>query len=200
MSKIKHYFVTGLLITLPVFLTCYLLYVIFVFIDGIWGKAINFYLNKYLGFSIPGLGIVLGLVTILVVGFVATNLLGKKLLKFFEGWFLKVPFIRKIYPTARQIVDSFISRKGPAFKKVVLVEYPSEGIWSIGFITNDSFKEANEKTGEDLVHILIGTTPTPFSGFTILVPRNKIKILDMSIEEGLKLVISGGIVKPKDRS
>lgn len=198
MSKIKHYFVTGLLITLPVFLTCYLLYIVFIFIDGIWGKAINFYLKKYLGFSIPGLGIMLGLVTILAVGFIATNFVGKKVFKVFEMWFLKIPFIRKIYPAARQIVDSFISRHGPAFKKVVLVEYPSAGIWSVGFITNDSFREANEKAGEDLVHVLIGTTPTPFSGFTILVPRNKIKILDISVEEGIKLIVSGGIVKPAD--
>ncbi|MDP3804296.1 MAG: DUF502 domain-containing protein, partial [Candidatus Omnitrophota bacterium] len=187
MSKIKHYFVTGLLITLPVFFTFYLLYIVFIFIDGIWGKAINFYLRKYLGFSIPGLGIMLGLVTILAVGFIATNFIGKKIFKIFETWFLKIPFIRKIYPAARQIVDSFISRRGSAFKKVVLVEYPSAGIWSAGFITNDSFREANVKTGEDLVHVLIGTTPTPFSGFTILVPRNKVKVLDISVEEGIKL-------------
>jgi len=198
MSRIKHYFVTGLLITLPVFLTFYLLYIIFVFIDGIWGKAINFYLKKYLGFSIPGLGIVLGLVTILAVGFIATNLLGKKLLKLFEGWFLKIPFIRKIYPTARQIVDSFISRKSPAFKKVVLVEYPSRGIWSVGFITNDSFREANEKLGQELVHVFMATTPSPLTGFLILVPKRDIKVLNISIEAGIKLIVSGGIVKPAD--
>jgi len=186
------------MITLPVFLTFYLLYLIFMFIDGIWGKAINFYLKKYLGFSIPGLGIMLGLVTILAVGFIATNLLGKKLLKLFEGWFLKIPFIRKIYPAARQIVDSLISRKSPAFKKVVLVEYPSRGIWSIGFITNDSFREANEKLGQELVHVFIATTPSPLSGFLILVPKRDIKVLDISIEEGIKLIVSGGIVKPAD--
>ncbi|MFH0763572.1 MAG: DUF502 domain-containing protein [Candidatus Omnitrophota bacterium] len=198
MSKIKHYFATGLLITLPVFFTCYLLYIIFIFIDGIWGKAINFYLKKYLGFSIPGLGIALGLVTILAVGFIATNFLGKKLFKLFEGWFLKIPFIRKIYPAARQIVDSFISRKGPAFKKVVLVEYPSRGIWSVGFITNDSFREANEKLGQELVHVFIGTAPNPLTGSLILVPKRDIKILDISVEEGIKLIVSGGIVKPAD--
>ncbi len=198
MSKIKHYFVTGLLITLPVFFTCYLLYIIFLFLDGIWGKVINYYLKKYMGFSIPGLGIILGLVTVFAVGFVATNLFGKRILKAFEGWFLKIPLIRKIYPAARQIVDSFMSKKSPAFKKVVLAEYPSKGIWSIGFMTNDSFREANEKLGEELVHVFIATTPSPFTGFLVLIPKREIKVLDISVEEGIKLIVSGGIVKPAD--
>lgn len=200
MSKIRRYFGTGLLITLPVFFTLYLLFIIVRFIDGIWGKVINFYLKKYLGFAIPGLGFILALITVLVIGFVATNFFGKKIIRALEHWFLKFPFIRQIYPAAKQIVDSFISKESPAFKKVVLVEYPSKGIWSVGFITNDSFKEANEKTGQELVHVFIGTTPSPLTGFLILVPRSDIKILDISVEEGVKLIVSGGIVKPADQS
>ena len=172
---------------------------VFRFLDGIWGKVINYYLKKYVGFVIPGLGIILGLITVLVVGFIATNFIGKRIFKALESWFLKFPFIRQIYPAARQIVDSFISRHGPAFKKVVLVEYPSAGIWAIGFITNDSFREANEKTGKDLLHVLIATTPSPLTGFLVLVPRSKVTILDISVEEGIKLIISGGIVKPVDQ-
>jgi len=196
MSRIKRYFGTGLLITLPVFLTVYFLFIIFNFIDGIWGKVINFYLKKYFGFSIPGLGIILGLITVIIVGFVATNFMGKRFFALLERWFLKFPFIRQIYPAARQIVGSFISKESPAFKKVVLVEYPSKGMWSIGFITNDSFKEANEKTGEELLHVFIATTPSPLTGFLVLVPKKAIKVLDMSIEDGVKLIVSGGIVKP----
>lgn len=198
MSKIKRYFGTGLLITLPVLFTVYILWIVFRFIDGIWGKFINYYLKKHLGFSIPGLGFILGIATVIIVGFIATNFFGKKIFKAIENWFLKLPLIRQIYPTAKQIVDSFISKESPAFKKVVLVEYPSKGIWSVGFLTNDGFKEAEEKSGRELVHVLIGTTPTPLSGFLILVPKDEIKILDISIEEGIKLVVSGGIVKPRD--
>ena len=194
---LRRYFGTGLLITLPAFFTVYLIYVVFRFIGGILGKVINFYLKKSLGFSIPGLGIILGVIVVTLIGFVATNYFGKRLFKALEIWFLKFPFIRRIYPAAKQIVDSFISRESPAFKKVVLVEYPSKGIWSLGFLTSESFDEAIKKTGEDLVHVFIATTPSPLTGFLILVPKNNIKPLDISIEDGVKLIISGGIVRPE---
>ncbi|MDD5495872.1 MAG: DUF502 domain-containing protein [Candidatus Omnitrophica bacterium] len=196
MSRIKRYFVTGLLITLPVLITVYLVFIIFVFIDGIWGKPINFYLKKYLGFGVPGLGFILLILTAFIVGFIATNFFGRRIFYAIEKWFLKLPLVRQIYPPAKQVVDSFISSNKPAFKKVVLVEYPSKGIWSVGFLTNDGLKEAEEKTGEKLVHVFIATTPTPFSGFLILVPRNQVKVLNMSIEEGFKLIVSGGIFTP----
>jgi len=196
MSKIKRYFLTGFFIILPVFITTYVLYAVFMFIDGIWGKLINFYLRKYLGFAIPGLGFILGMLTILAVGFVAANLLGKRIFNFFERIFRKFPIIKLIYDPAKQIVDSFISNEKPAFKKVVMVEYPSKGIWSVGFLTNEGFKEAQEKAGEEFLHIFIATTPSPFTGFMILVPKRDVKILDMPVESGIKLVVSGGIVKP----
>lgn len=196
MSRIRRYFAAGLLITLPVFFTLYFFFIAFRFIDGIWGKFINLYLSKHFGFTIPGLGIILGLITVVVVGFVATNFLGKRLFLAVEEWFLKLPLVKRIYPAAKQIVDSLITKEKRAFKKVVMVEYPSKGIWSVGFMTNESFKTANEIAGEELIHVLIATTPTPLSGFLILVPRKDIRYLDMSIEEGLKLIISGGIVKP----
>lgn len=195
-KKIRHYFATGLLITLPVFLTLYLIFIVVRFIDGIGGKVINYYLNKNFGFVIPGLGFILSMMVIVAVGFIATDFFGKKFFRVIERWFLKFPFIRQIYPAAKQMVDSFISKESPAFKKVVLAEYPSKGIWSIGFLTNDSFKEANDKTGRDLIHVFIATTPSPLTGFLILVPRQDVKFLDISVEEGVKLIISGGIVKP----
>ena len=198
MFKIKRYFATGLLITLPIALTLWFLYIAFTFIDGICGKLINYYLKKHLGFSVPGLGFIIGIIIVFGIGFIATNFLGKRVFRALESWFLKLPFIRQIYPAAKQLINSLISKEHRAFKKVVLVQYPSKGIWSVGFLTNDGFKEAKEKSGSDLVHVLIGTTPTPLSGFLIMVPRDEIKILDISIEEGIKLIVSGGIVKPKD--
>ena len=94
------------------------------------------------------------------------------------------------------MVDSFISKDSPAFKKVVMVEYPSRGIWSVGFVTNDSFEEAQRITACELLHVFIATTPSPLTGFLILVPRENVKVLDISIEEGIKLIVSGGIIKP----
>ena len=197
MSKIRRYFVTGLLVTLPVFFTLYFLFIAFRFIDGIWGKLINFYMKKHLGFAIPGLGFILGLLTVLLLGFFATNFLGKKLFHVLERWFLKFPLIRQLYPAVKQIIDALISRDKPAFKKVVMVEFPSKGIWSIGFVTNDSFAKAQERAGQELIHVLIGTTPSPFSGYFILVPKSEVKFLDISTEEAIKLIASGGIIKPQ---
>jgi uncharacterized membrane protein len=194
--KIRHYFATGFLITLPVFITLYFLFIIFRFIDGIFGKVVNFYIKQHLGFAIPGVGIIIGLIIVFAVGFTAANFFGKRIIHALESWFLKFPFIRQIYPAAKQIVDSFISKDSPAFKKVVLVQYPSKGIWAIGFLTNESFKEANERTGRDLLHVFIATTPSPLTGYLALIPKEDVQYLDMSIEEGVKLIISGGIVKP----
>lgn len=194
--KIRNYFATGFLIALPAFFTLYLLYVVFRFIDGVFGKLINIYFQKHFGFAIPGAGLVIGFLVIFLIGFTAKNFFGKRLIHALERWFLRFPFIRFIYPPAKQIVDSFTSKESPAFKKVVLVQYPCEGIWSIGFLTNDSFRDTNEKSGQDLVHIFIATTPSPLTGFLILVPRNSVKDLDISVEDGIKLIISAGIVKP----
>lgn len=194
--KIRHYFGTGLLITLPVFVTLYFLFIIFRFIDGIFGKVVNMYIQKHMGFAIPGVGFIIGILIVFGVGFTAANFFGKKIIYALERWFLKFPFIRQIYPAAKQIVDSFISKDSPAFKKVVLVQYPSKGIWAIGFLTNESFKEANEKSGADLLHVFIATTPSPLTGFLILVPKDEVRDLGISIEDGIKLIISGGIVKP----
>lgn len=199
MSKIKRYFLTGLFITLPAFFTLYFFFIIFRFIDGIWGKVINFYLKKHLGFAIPGLGFILGIMTLLVVGFVATNFFGKKIFRLLENWFLKFPFVRQVYPAFKQIVGAFAAKDRPAFKKVVLVEYPSKGIRSVGFITNEGFEEAKRKTGKELMHVFIATSPSPFTGFLVLIPKDEIIFLDIPVEEGLKLIISGGILKPWGR-
>ena len=196
MSKIRRYFVTGLLITLPVFFTFYVLFAVFRFIDGVWGRLINYYLKKEFGFFIPGLGIILGLVTVFLIGFVATNLFGKSMLRAVEMCFLNFPRFGHLPPAIKQIVDSFMSKERPAFKQVVLVKYPSEGLWSVGFLTNEGFAEAREKTGEELMHVFIATSPSPFTGFLVLVPKQEITFLDIPIEEGIKLIVSGGIVKP----
>ncbi|MBN1527257.1 MAG: DUF502 domain-containing protein [Candidatus Omnitrophica bacterium] len=196
MHRIRRYFITGLLVILPVFITLYLLFIIFKFVDTIWGVPINYYLNRNFGFKVPGVGFILGIITVLIVGFVATNLFVRKFFRLIEILFLKFPVIRQVYPAVKQIVSSLISGERRAFKKVVLIEYPSRGIWSVGFLTNESFKEAREKAGRELVHVFIANTPSPFTGFLILVPKDEVKFLDMSVEEGIKLIVSGGILNP----
>jgi len=196
MSRIRHYFIAGLLIILPLFVTFYLLFIIFRFIDGLSGGFINSYLQKYLGFSIPGAGFIVGIFFVLLVGFFTTHFLGKRIPSFFERWLLRFPFIRQVYPPAKQIIHFFVSKEKFSFRQVVMIEYPCKGIWSVGFITNEGFKEAEEKTGQELLHVFIATTPGPFSGFLVLVPKKDVKFLDIPVEDGLKLIVSGGIINP----
>lgn len=196
MNKLKRYFFAGLLTILPIFLTVYLLLLIFRWIDNIIGRFINSYLKTTFGFSIPGLGFIVAALIILVTGFIVSHLLNKRALPLLERWFLKLPGIKQVYPSIKQIVGFIFSKDKAAFKKVVLVEYPSKGIWSVGFMTNEGFREAQELTGQELVHVLIGTTPGPWTGFLILVPKREVKFLEMSVEEGMKLIVSGGILKP----
>lgn len=197
MNKLRHYFIAGLLLVLPLFITLYFLFFIFKLVDGIFGGVLNSYLRAHLGFSLPGVGIVLSILIVLGAGFLASHFLGKRVWLALEEWFLRLPAIRQIYPSAKQIVGFLFSKDKAAFKKVALVEYPSKGLWSIGFITNDaSFKEAQAKTQEDLVHVFVPSTPGPWSGFLVLIPRRDIKFLDMPVEDGIKLIISGGILKP----
>ncbi|MDP2831266.1 MAG: DUF502 domain-containing protein, partial [Candidatus Omnitrophota bacterium] len=191
-----RYFITGLLTILPIFLTSYLIFIIFRLIDSIVGGIINSYLKAAFGFSIPGLGFILAILIILVTGFVVSHLLSKRALPLIERWFLKLPGIRQLYPPVKQIVGFIFSKDKAVFKKVVLVEYPSKGIWSVGFMTNEGFREAQELIGQELVHVLIGSTPSPWSGFLILVPKNAVKFLKISEEECIKLIVSGGILKP----
>jgi uncharacterized membrane protein len=196
MNKLKQYFITGLLTILPIFLTLAILFIIFRLIDNVIGKIINSYLKTAFGFSIPGLGFILVILIILVTGFVVSHLVSKRTLPLIEMVLLKFPGIRQIYPSVKQVVGFIFSKDKDVFKKVVLVEYPSKGIWSVGFMTNEGFREAQELTGQELVHVLIGSTPSPWSGFFILVPKNSVKFLKMSAEEGIKLIVSGGILKP----
>jgi len=124
----------------------------------------------------------------------ATNLLGKRLFQVLESWFMKFPFIRQIYVPAKQIVNSFASKDRPAFKKVVLVEYPSKGIWSIGFLTNEKIESVNKEFGREMAAVFVPNSPGPLTGYVIFVPKQEIKFLDMPVGEALKIIISGGVV------
>lgn len=198
MKRLKHYFFTGLLIVLPVFLTIYILYVIFRLVDSFLGGIINKYLRAELGFAIPGLGFILVIFLILAIGFIASRLLSRTWMLAVEGWFLKLPGTRMVYPSIKQMILFIFSKDKAAFKKVVMIEYPLKGVWSVGFMTNEGFREAQEKAGQELVHVLIGSTPSPWSGFFVMVPKSEVKFLEMSTEEGIKLIVSGGIIKPAE--
>ncbi len=188
----KKIFTTGLITLLPLGITIYVFYLIFNFLDTLLGKVVE----KIFNISIPGIGFAAGIILIFLVGFIASNLVGRKIIALWDSLFQKIPLTRSIYSSAKQIIDAFTLQGKHAFQKVVLLEYPRKGLYALGFITGTSRGMLQEKTDEDMVHVFIPTTPNPTSGMLILAPRREVIELEMTIEEGMKVIISGGLVAP----
>lgn len=195
MNKLKQYLIAGLVVVVPVVVTVYILVVVFQFTDGILGKYLNVYFEKSMGFYIPGIGFLICLLALLFVGIVATDFVGKKILWLIEKWFSSLPLIKKIYPALKQIVKFISAQKEFGFKKVVLVEYPSKGMWTIGFQTNENFKQINKVTGRDMVAVFLPNTPGPLAGYVAFFPREEVKFLDIPVSDALRIIISGGVFK-----
>lgn len=198
-QRLRRYFVAGVVTLIPVWLTGAILVALFNFADGLLGKYINSYLLKTHGFAVPGLGLLLTFLLLLLVGFATSNFIGRKMFPFVERAFSKLPIIRQVYPSIRQIVDFFFSKERKiAFRKVVLAEYPSPELWSIGFVTNEKPGHMIRKLGKEVYCVLISTPPSPFSGPLIFLPKEKVIFLDLTIEQGVKLVVSGGVLTPDE--
>lgn len=194
--KLKTIFTTGLLTIMPLAVTIYVFYVIFSFLDNLVGDLIKALFN----FHLPGVGFAAGLLLILLVGFIASNIIGNRLINFFDRLFQRVPITRGIYSSAKQIIDAFTVQGKNAFQQVVLLEYPRKGLYVLGFVTGHSRGEIQEKTEEETVNVFVPTTPNPTSGMLILAPRHEVIELKMSVEEGMKVIISGGLFSPGDNN
>ncbi|RJP28792.1 MAG: DUF502 domain-containing protein [Candidatus Omnitrophota bacterium] len=197
LKRIKNYFFAGLLITLPLFLTIYIILALFHFIDNTTGKYISNYLNNTFGIYIPGLGILIFIAIVTFAGFLSKIFIGKLFIRAFGRIIKRFPLINQIYPAIKMITEFMFSSKKEKFKKTVLVEYPKKGTWMIGFITNDGMDEADNKIGPDLIGIYIPFSPNPTSGFYALIPRAEVVNTDISIKDAMQLIISGGIINPK---
>lgn len=196
MHKIRRYFFSGIALVLPIVITVYILMGLFRFTDGLLGRYINYYFKIRFGYTIPGLGLVIFLLIILFSGFIAANFLGKKLLRLLESWFLKMPLVSKIYPHIKQFVGIVLDKDKTALKKVVLVEYPRKGVYSLGFITNERLPEIEEKAQGEIITVLIPSVPNPYSGYFFFFKKEEVIYLDMSVEDAIKLVVSGGVLQP----
>lgn len=196
----RKYFLTGLFVLLPLVLTLYLLVLGFNFIDGILGN----FIADIFGRPIPGVGLVVTLLLIMATGVFATNVLGRRLIHFGEKVFLRIPIANSIYQSIKQIIEalSFSNsvEKTAAFREVVMVEYPRDGIYSIGFVTSETQKEAESIIGEPCLSVFIPTTPNPTSGFFLIIPVKKCIHMEMSVEDAFKLIISGGVITPEWKS
>ncbi|WP_026476306.1 DUF502 domain-containing protein [Alkaliphilus transvaalensis] len=191
-KEIRKTFLTGLLMILPMALTTILILWLFNRVDLVFRQPIE----DWLGFRIYGLGVLITILLILSVGLVARNYSGLKMITFTELILEKIPLVRTVYFSIKQLTETIYGSKHTAFRNAVLVEYPTKGLYTIAFITSDGTEEVVRKTGEDLVGLFIPTTPNPTSGMFIMVPRNNTIPLEMSVEDAIKLVVSGGIVKP----
>lgn len=200
MKLIRKYFITGSLAILPVFITSLVFLWLFRLLDGILGRYINGYLMRNYGYSIPGLGIIFTFIFVIFTGFLVTHLINKSMLSFLENWLIKFPLVKKIYPAAKQMVYFLFSNPKVAFSKAVLIEFPRKGIYTLGFITNESSKLFNEKAGRELVNVFLPTAPSPLSGYLMFVPKEEVIPIDIPIEDALKLIISGGVINPLSKN
>ena len=199
-AKIRAYFFTGILVTAPVAITLYMAYKFIVWIDRLVNQILppQYKFDEILPFTIPGIGLVVLVLALILVGMFAAGFLGKFFLRLGEWIVYKVPLISSIYSVLKQIFETFFSTKTQAFSKVVMLEYPRKGIWILGFVSSELRGEVKEKFAEEMLNVFIPTTPNPTSGFLIFVPKKDTIDLDMKVEEGIKFVISGGLVEPEN--
>ncbi len=200
-ARIRAYFFAGILITAPVAITFYLAWLVITFIDSKVTALIPARYNPetYLPFALPGLGVVIIVVVLILIGFFAAGFIGRLLIRMYEGILARMPVIRNIYGAVKQIIETILAQQSAAFRQAVLVEYPRRGLWAIAFITGRTEGEVQNLTDEEVVNIFLPTTPNPTSGFLLFVPRRDMIPLSMTVEEAIKMVISGGIVTPPDR-
>jgi uncharacterized membrane protein len=193
MRRLRRYLLTGLAVVLPTALTVYVLWILFVKLDAILGT----FIRKKAGLTIPGIGFVAVLLIVLLVGAVATNLIGRRLVKLTQRGLEAIPLFNKIYVAIREISDAFLSDQSRMFRQVALVQFPRAGLYSICFLTSESGGEIDAKLGRKMVNVFLPTTPNPTTGFMLVVSEADLIPLSLTVEEGLKMVISGGSVVPE---
>ena len=198
-ARIRGWFFTGLLVTAPVLLTVYITWAAIKLIDSQVSKLLPGFETSILG-SVPGVGLITGAVLITFIGAIAAGFLGRYIIRLGEGLLNRMPVVRSIYGATKQILETVISTQSDAFREVVLVEYPRKELWVIGFVTGNTKGEVANCIPETMVNVFVPTTPNPTSGFLLFCPRQDVIFLKMTVEEAIKLVVSGGIVTPPDRS
>ena len=189
-ARLRNYFITGIVVLVPIGITLYLTK----FFISISSKLIPYNLNpnNYLPFAIPGLEILLSVIFITIIGGISLSFIGKRILKFVNDLFRRIPILRTIYSAIGQMTESFAPNKANNKKSVVLIQYPRKGSWAVGFATKDNKGEISKKTNSNLVNVFVPTTPNPTSGFLLMFPKDEVIYLDMSFEEASKFIVSAG--------
>jgi uncharacterized membrane protein len=198
-ARLRNYFLAGVIVVAPISITFFIVWQVVQVVDNNVGKLLPARYNPetYLPFSVPGLGVLLMVTLITLVGMFAAGFVGRAVMRASERLLNRMPVIRSIYGTLKQIFETVFSHSSQSFREVVLVEYPRRGIWAIGFLTGTTRGEIQTRVEPQLLNIFLPTTPNPTSGFLLFVPREDVLHLDMSVEDGIKMVISSGIVAPE---
>jgi len=199
MARLRRYLVAGLLVWVPLVATYIVLSFSIRLIDRsllLLPPAIR--PENLIGFKIPGLGVILTLLLVLMTGLIVANFFGRRIVGAWESLLSRIPLVRTVYGAVKQITASLFSDASQSFREMVLVEYPRKGIWVLAFVTGDTPKAFQEVSGQDLINIYVPTTPNPTSGVYIMVPRVDVKKLDVPVEVGLKMILSAGVINPLD--
>lgn len=202
LRHLRDTFISGLLAILPVGLLVYILWFLYHLIDGLVGRQTPFgqMVQEALGRWIPGMGIYMTLILIFIVGLITRNFFGRTLQYYMDRLLASVPGIRKMYSTLKQFSNALLNRNAASFHKVVMFEYPKEGINIIGLVTNENLGKLNEKTKEESILVYAPTAPNPLSGMMLLVPKSKVTELDIAVDDALSMVLSSGSVLPDSLS
>jgi len=199
-GRLKKYFITGLLIWIPLIITLWVLKVIFDTLDAsLLLMPVSFQTESWLGVHIPGLGAVLTLVIVLLTGIFATNFFGAQLVQLWHDVLNRIPVVNSIYSSVKQISDTLFSSSGQAFRKALLVQWPHEGMWTIAFLTGTPGGDVLNHLPPDCLSVYVPTTPNPTGGYFVIVQRSKVIELDMTVDQALKYIISMGVVPPVPR-
>jgi uncharacterized membrane protein len=196
-KQIRKIFFTGLAVSIPIGLTVYILFFIIDLMDGLLGIIpAEIHPDNLLGRHIKGLGVIFTILLIFVVGLITKSYIGNWLIEAGESLLNRIPLVRGIYQSLKQIVDAMMDKDGKGYQGVVLIEFPRQGIFSVAFVTGEAMTELKPKTEERCLNVFIPTTPNPTSGYYLIVAESNVKKLNITVEEAFKLIISGGIVSP----
>jgi uncharacterized membrane protein len=202
MTRLRNYFLTGFIVTAPLAITVYIVWSFIGWIDS-WVKPYiptAYSPDTYLPFALPGFGLLVAIFAITMIGFLAANIVGRSIVSVGERLLERMPLVRGVYKALKQIFETVLSNKNEMFRQVGLVEYPRKGVWSLVFVATEKMTEINaklDKDGDPLVAVFMPCTPNPTTGFLMYVHRSEIVLLDMTIEDGAKLIVSAGLVAPE---
>nr|WP_142850085.1 DUF502 domain-containing protein [Telmatospirillum sp. J64-1] len=199
MGRLRAYFFAGVLITAPISITFYLAWLFIDFVDSQVTPLLPARYNLQELGGVPGIGLVIVAVGLTLIGFMTAGFVGRTLVKVSESILERMPVIRSIYSAIKQIFETVLAQQSTAFRNVVLIEYPRRGCWCLAFITGETVGEVQNVTEDTVLNVFLPTTPNPTSGYLLFLPKRDVHVLEMTVEEGIKMIMSGGIITPPDR-